>query len=188
MSHGKIGTMATNSWKGRFPAIRFPQGHWGNGLWASVYKRWRTYNPYLIALVIYGSSRLVVVWAVYIAARFVFPARPNLKTSWEHLLRWDSKWYAQILNEGYKYNGNDLVQQSVVFYPLYPLIAKAVTIFSGIDGGLALLVVANVAAILSVLLLFKYVRQDYGDEVAFSTIAFFSFFPTSFFLSAGYTE
>src|SRR5262249_35025483 len=42
--------------------------------------------------------------------------------------------------------------------------------------------------VLSVLLLFKYVRQDYGDEVAFLTIAFLSFFPTSLFLSAGYTE
>jgi hypothetical protein len=89
---------------------------------------------------------------------------------------------------GYKYNGNDFVQQPVIFYPLYPLIAKALTIFPGINGLLALLVVANVAAVLSVLLLFKYVRQYYGDEVAFSTIAFLSFFPTSFFLSAGYTE
>ena len=114
---------------------------------------------------------------------------PFASTSWYHyLLRWDSAWYATIVNEGYKYNGNDLVQQPVVFYPLYPLIAKALTILLGIDGLLALLVVANVAAILSVLLLFKYVRQDHGDEVALLTIAFLSFFPTSLFLSAGYTE
>ena len=44
-------------------------------MWASVHERWRTYNPYLVALAIYGSSRLVVVWAVYIAARIVLPAR-----------------------------------------------------------------------------------------------------------------
>src|SRR5262245_60301663 len=134
--------MATNSWKRRFRAIRFPQGHWGNGLWASVHKRWQTYNPYLVALAIYASSRLVVVWAVYIAARFVLPAFEDPTTTWyDYLLRWDSNWYAQILNEGYKYNGDDLVQQPVVFYPLYALIAKALTIFSGIDGRVALLVV-----------------------------------------------
>ena len=161
---------------------------------ASVLARWRTYNPYLIALAIYGSSRLVVAGAMYFASRFVVPnpvsATPFLATtSWYHyLLRWDSIWYATIVNEGYRYNGDDLVQQSVVFYPLYPLISKAITIFTGINGLLALLVVANVAGVLGVLALFKYVRQDYGDEIAFSTIAFFSFFPASLFLSAGYTE
>jgi hypothetical protein len=166
-------------------------------MWASVREQWRAYSPYLVALAIYGSSRGVVVWAVYIAPRIVLPAPQSTKfldvtfasSPWYHrLLRWDAAWYATILNEGYKYNGNDLVQQPVVFYPLYPLVAKALTIFAGIDGLLALLVVANVAAIFSVLLLFKYVRQHYGDGVAFSTIAFFSFFPTSFYLSAGYTE
>jgi len=171
-------------------------------MWASILERWRTYNPYLIALAIYGSSRLVVVWALYLAARLIPPLKILLppysgfsylrdisSTSWYyHLLRWDSGWYVTILNEGYKYNGNDLVQQPVHFYPLYPLIAKALTITTGIDGLVALLVVANVAAVLSVLLLFKYVRQDYGDEIAFLTIAFLSFFPTSLFLSAAYTE
>jgi Gpi18-like mannosyltransferase len=161
---------------------------------ASVHRK---YNPILIALAIYGSSRLVVALAMYIAARFVLPGYPKgsvldvpfASTSWyNYLLRWDSAWYATILNEGYKYNGNDSIHQSVAFYPLYPLIGKALTIFLGIDGLIALVVVANVAAILSVLLLFKYVREDHGDEIAFLAIAFLSFFPTSFFLSAGYTE
>jgi hypothetical protein len=135
---------------------------------------------------------LVVIWAIYIAVRYVSPAQLSsvpASTSWyRYLLRWDSLWYASILNEGYKYDGNDLVQQSVIFYPLYPLTAKAFTILLGIDGFLALLVVANLAAILSTLLLFKYVRNDHGDELALLTIAFLSFFPTSLFLSTGYSE
>src|SRR6516164_6362809 len=159
-------------------------------MWGTLQQRWENYNPYLISLAIFGSSRLVILLAIYIAARIVRPAKPGsaltvpfASTSWyQYLLRWDSAWYATILNEGYKYNGNDLVQQSVVFYPFYPLIAKALTIFPGVDGLFALLVVSNVAAALSVLLLFKYVRQDYGDEIAFLTIAFLSFFPTSLFL------
>jgi Gpi18-like mannosyltransferase len=57
-----------------------------------------------------------------------------------------------------------------------------------IDGLLALLIVANVAAALSVLLLFKYVRRGYGDELALLTIGICEFFPTSLFLPAGYTE
>jgi hypothetical protein len=159
---------------------------------ATVQERWRAYNPYLVALVIFGSSRLVVVWAMFFAARYLSPneaAEFDAGSSWyRYLLRWDSGWYATILNEGYKYNGNDSVSQSVNFWPLYPLTAKALTIVSGIDGLLALVVVANVAAILCVLLLFKYVRQSYGDECAWLTVACLSFFPTSLFLSAGYTE
>jgi hypothetical protein len=155
----------------------------------SVLEGWQKCKPYLIALAVYSSSRLVVLWAMYIADRFVLPAPPRMglsdlvaSTSWyRYLLRWDSIWYATILKEGYNYNGNVLDQQSVNFYPLYPLIARALTVFRGIDDWLSLLVVANVAAVLSVLLLFRYVRQDYGDEVAFSAIAFLSFFPTSFF-------
>src|SRR5262245_41734870 len=103
-------------------------------MWAGVQERWRTYNSYLVALAIYGSSRLVVVWAVYLSPRIVAastvpPPVQVIGTSWYHrLLRWDAAWYATIVNEGYKFNGDDLVQQSVVFYPLYPLIAKAFTI------------------------------------------------------------
>ena len=164
---------------------------------ATVQERWRKYKPYLVALAIFGSSRLVVLWAMFIAARIVLPSSSAIAkaaefdagSSWyRYLLRWDSAWYATILNEGYKYNGNDSVFQPVNFYPLYPLTAKALTIVSGINGLLALLVVANVAAVLCVLLLFKYVRQGHGDEVAWLTIAFLYFFPTSLFLSAGYTE
>jgi Gpi18-like mannosyltransferase len=171
------------------------QEDWVNSMWAGIQERWRTYNSYLVALAIFGSSRLVVVWAMFIAAHIVLPYNPpearhfDAGSSWYHyLLRWDSAWYATIASEGYKYNSSDLDMQSVVFYPLYPLIAKSLTIFAGIDSLLALLVVANVAAVLSVLLLFKYVRQYQGDEVALLTIAFLSFFPTSLFLSAGYTE
>src|SRR5215472_7462624 len=107
----------------------------------SVQERWRTYSPYLVALAIFASSRLVVVWAMFMAAHIVLPsgypeaAEFDLGSSWyRYLLRWDSAWYVTILNEGYKYNGNDSVFQSVVFYPLYPLTAKALTIVSGIDG------------------------------------------------------
>ena len=164
-------------------------------VWAIVWEGCQKYKPYLIALAIYASSRLVVLWAIYIASRFVLPApRMGLSdlfasASWyRHLLRWDSIWYASIVNEGYSYNGNVLEPQSVVLYPLYPLIARALTIFPGFDGWLALLAVANVAAILSALLLFEYVSRIYGHEVAYRTIAFLSFFPSSLFLSAGYTK
>jgi Gpi18-like mannosyltransferase len=51
-----------------------------------------------------------------------------------------------------------------------------------------MLLVANLAAAAAVLLLFKLVRERCGDRTALVTVAMISFFPSSIFLSAGYTE
>ena len=51
-----------------------------------------------------------------------------------------------------------------------------------------MLLVANVAGLLAVVALFKLVREEFGDQIALTTIALLSFFPTSVLLSAGYTE
>lgn len=107
---------------------------------------------------------------------------------YHHLLRWDSEWYNLIATEGYRYNGNPNDLQTVVFYPLYPLLTRAVAAVTGLGAPEALLIVANVSALAAVVLLFKLVREEFDDRIALLTIAFLSFFPSSIFLSAGYTE
>jgi hypothetical protein len=51
-----------------------------------------------------------------------------------------------------------------------------------------LLLVANIAGLSAVVVLFKLVREEFGDRLALATTALLSFFPTSVLLSAGYTE
>jgi Dolichyl-phosphate-mannose-protein mannosyltransferase len=94
----------------------------------------------------------------------------------------------KIAVEGYTYNGNDLIEQPVVFYPLYPFIAKVFSIFLDIDETIALLVVSNASIAIAIPLIFKLIKHDYGHETALYSIALLSFFPTSLFFSAGYTE
>ncbi|HKR61642.1 MAG TPA: mannosyltransferase family protein, partial [Pyrinomonadaceae bacterium] len=86
------------------------------------------------------------------------------------------------------YNGDNTVQHPVVFYPFYPLVARAVASVLNISEAAALLIVSNVAIIVAVPLLFKLIRQSYGDQVAFYAVAGLCFFPSSLFFSAGYTE
>lgn len=153
----------------------------------------RVVLSYAQALTILISSRVVIGLAIFFAARYVPQNGPdglwNVNSSWgRFLLRWDSGWYLRIIGRGYTYNGNDLEQQPVVFYPLYPLLSKAVTEFLGIDAAIAPLVVSNLALLGAALLLFKLIKDDYGDETAFLALAFISFFPTAIFFSAGYTE
>lgn len=107
---------------------------------------------------------------------------------YRYLLRWDAGWYLKIATEGYTYNGDDTVQQPIVFYPLYPLISNTVANVLNISEAASLIIVSNVSIFLAVPLLFKLVRENHGDQVAFYAVAAICFFPGSLFFSAGYTE
>ncbi|HEY4901683.1 MAG TPA: mannosyltransferase family protein, partial [Terriglobales bacterium] len=108
---------------------------------------------------------------------------------WYHqLLQWDSEWYFKIVTEGYRYSGDPTISQNIVFYPLYPMLARGLAAISGLTPSDALLLVSNVAGLLAIVALFKLVREEFGDQLALTTTALLSFFPTSVFLSAGYTE
>ena len=147
--------------------------------------------PYLKALMIYLCSRLVVFLGVVLGKAYI----PLANDAWlgggqwyHRLLRWDSEWYKIIASEGYKYNGDPGLTQTVVFYPLYPTLCRLVSELLRIDVVDSMLVVANLAAAAAVLLLFKLVRERFGDRIALATVTMISFFPSSIFLSAGYTE
>jgi len=146
--------------------------------------------PYLKALAIYLCSRLVVFLGVMFGKAYIALGNDWLAgPQWYHrLLRWDSEWYKIIASEGYSYDGDPLFKQTVVFYPLYSTLCRLVSEVLRIDVVDAMLLVANLAAVTAVLLLFKLVRERFGDRNALATVAMISFFPSSVFLSAGYTE
>ena len=147
--------------------------------------------PYFWAISIFLCSRAVVALGLVFSQKYlpiaadVWSAGP----SWYHqLLQWDSEWYFRIATEGYRYNGDPTIQQNIVFYPLYPMLARGLATVSGLTPAHALLLVSNVAGLLAVVALFKLVREEFGDQIALTTIALLSFFPASVLLSAGYTE
>ncbi len=155
--------------------------------------RWHIYRPYAAALLIFTGSRLVVFLAIAFSARLITQNKGsglwNVDSPWlRYLLRFDSGWYLKISLEGYSYNGNDLIEHPVVFYPLYPLTSRFIANLFGLEHYIALLIVSNLAILIAVPLAFKLIRDDYGDEIAFYAIALLSFFPTALFFSAGYTE
>ncbi|MCX7308993.1 MAG: mannosyltransferase family protein [Afipia sp.] len=147
--------------------------------------------PYLEVLAIYACSRFVVFLGIAFGKAYI-PLGSNTwvaGTQWYHwLLRWDSEWYKVIASEGYTYNGDPGLTQTVVFYPLYPTLCRLVSEILGTDIAISMLLVANVAAVAAILLLFKLVQERFGDQIALATVAMISFFPSSVFLSAGYTE
>ena len=154
--------------------------------------RWRDSRPYVLAVAVFLCSRLVILLAIDFASIYLPLWKSDSWQSGPHwydrLLRWDSEWYAGIAAHGYHFNGNADELQPVVFYPLYPLFSRFVAEIAGTSPAVALLLVANVAAVLAALLLCRLARRYFDDDVAVLSVALLSFYPGSLFLSAGYTE
>ena len=150
-----------------------------------------SYIPYFWAILIFLCSRAVVALGLVFSQKYL-PIATDVWSAgpfwYQQLLQWDSEWYFKIATGGYRYSGDPTIQQNIVFYPLYPMLARSLAAISGLAPSDALLLVSNVAGLLAIVVLFKLVREEFGDQLALATIALLSFFPTSVLLSAGYTE
>jgi len=149
-------------------------------------------QKYVVPFSILLGSRVVVACAIIFSSHFVgrSPGNfPEFSSRWyRSLLHWDAGWYLKIATEGYSYDGNDLIQQSVTFYPLYPLLGKAIAFTLQISHAAALVLVSNVAFVVAVGLFFRSSEETNGAATAIFATATLCFFPTSFFFSAAYTE
>jgi hypothetical protein len=147
--------------------------------------------PYFWAISIFLCSRAVVALGLVFSQKYL-PIDPEVWSAgplWYHqLLQWDSEWYFRIATQGYRYSGDPTVPQNIVFYPLYPMLARGLAAIGGVAPPDALLLVSNLAGLAAIVVLFKLVREEFGDQLALATTALLSFFPTSVLLSAGYTE
>ena len=149
-----------------------------------------TWLVYFWAISIFLCSRVVVALGLVFSQKYL-PTTADWSAGplWYHqLLQWDSQWYFRIATEGYRYNGDPTIPQNIVFYPLYPMLARGLAAISGLAPSDALLLVSNVAGLLAIVVLVRLVREEFGDQLALATTALLSFFPASVFLSAGYTE
>lgn len=103
---------------------------------------------------------------------------------------WDSGWYFDIAQRGYYFNANG--QSSVAFFPLYPLLIRAVAApFGGSARAIwvAGIVVSITAFVAALLVLHKFSERVLGDrEAARRTVLYVAVFPFSFFFTRVYTE
>jgi hypothetical protein len=116
--------------------------------------------------------------------------------------RWDGVWYTRITNEGYFYDPED--RSSVAFFPLYPILGKAVSTLTTLPADIALLIVAHAFLLGCFILLHAYVasrthagagpyREEHGNPprqptLAAHTLLAFAFWPTTFFFRMAYAE
>ena len=139
-------------------------------------------------LVTFGASRLLFFFVGTLAA-LVLPwaepageplEPPGFLSFWAH---WDGAWYAELATEGY----GPRAPQSTAFFPLYPLLVRAGTVF-GIGPAFSGVLVSLVCTLFATYFLYRIAEKFAGTGTARASTLAFSLFPTAFFLGAPYTE
>lgn len=100
-------------------------------------------------------------------------------------LRWDAWWYLSIVERGYWFDPQG--QSSVAFFPLFPLLIRALTALTG-NAAIAGLILANAAALGAAAALWLWVREEAGPETADLAVRWLAVFPFSFFFHTIYAE
>ena len=101
------------------------------------------------------------------------------------LLGWDAEWYSRIALHGYQ----DLPIEGRRFFPLLPLLARALGAPLGGHSGLALLLLTNAAALAFGLLAHRLcVQAGFGRRTADAVPWLIALAPAGFVLTMGYSE
>jgi hypothetical protein len=94
--------------------------------------------------------------------------------------RWDAEHYIKIATDGY--SGTEMA-----FFPLYPLLIRAVGALTG-NHLIAGLLISNIASFFGLLFFYKLVEHQYDRAVAHRATFYISIFPTAVFFAAVYSE
>lgn len=137
-------------------------------------------------LVPFVISRLVVVGALA-TIRHIVTTRHFAVPLETHsgLLAWDASWYRDIARSGY----HGVAAEGLRFFPLFPLVARAVSWLPGVSAGFGVVFVANVSALALGFALYQLVVQEREDtELARRAVWLVYLVPPAFVLVMGYAE
>ncbi len=96
-------------------------------------------------------------------------------------MRWDAIWYLQIAEHGYR------TSQDAGFLPLYPLLIRVGSIFTG-SPVIAGILISLVALFVGLEIIRRLTALELGTRVAGTTVRLIAFGPLALFMSAVYTE
>ena len=101
------------------------------------------------------------------------------------LLGWDAAWYRAIAHSGY----GGVAKVGLRFFPLFPMLARAVSWLPAVSPGLAVLLVANVSALAVGVLIYDLALSEKHDPALARRAVWIVYLaPTAFVLVMGYAE
>lgn len=136
--------------------------------------------PWIVARILIAAGYITA----YAAAEKLSPgSRPTVLT--EGLIAWDGTWYRDIATQGYQ----SLPLDGLRFFPLFPLLGRALTVVTLGRTDVALVLIANVASLLLVIAIRRLVLFERGSEaLARRSVWFVCLFPGAFVLAWAYAE
>lgn len=155
----------------------------------AVKRSWaRARVPLLRTLPSWLVARVLVVGALALAHYLVDQLHVHdaivEATARAGLTSWDGAYYVDIAKHGYE----AIPRDSLRFFPLIPMLARPF-IWVGIPAQAAVVIVANVSALVAGMLLFLLVRREtHNAETATRAVWFLALAPAAFVLVMGYTE
>ena len=158
---------------------------------------WRQPGVHTAAIATAGT-RPAILFVGYMAVLvFGYPPGPDPPVQINNELvnleaRWDANWYLGIVTEGYHFVPNQPgLQQSVAFFPAYPLLVRGVGRILG--GRLTSYIGAGVlvslgAFFLALIYLYALARDTLGEDEARFAVWAVAAYPFALFFGAIYTE
>ena len=118
---------------------------------------------------------------LFVLKDFSWQALPTY-TLWHSWNRWDAGLFTTIAQYGYtSYN-------RTAFFPLYPMLERALMYITHNDPFIAGLIISNLAGLGIFVVLYRLVKDDFSAELAERTVLYLAIFPTAFYLASGYDE
>lgn len=127
---------------------------------------------------------VVLAWALSRAV--VAVAMAGAGAHLDALANWDGAWYGEIAKHGYRY-ANDGRQYDVAFFPLFPSSVWPL-VHLGIAWPIAAAIVANLAFLAALALIYRFALHRYDEGVARWSVALAAFLPPSLFCSVAYPQ
>lgn len=137
-------------------------------------------------LVPYVTSRLIVLGTLVVTRHVLstLHVAPNLRAQ-ASLLGWDAAWYRDIAHGGY----GSVAREGLRFFPLFPMTARVVSWLPGVDAGLAVILVVNVAALALGFAVYALVLGERSDPaLAGRAVWLVYLLPSAYVLVMGYAE
>ncbi len=143
------------------------------------------------------AVHLVTKGTTFLASLLFPPARPRpfpmpfeAQRFAEGFAAWDSGWYFDIAQRGYYWSAAG--QSSLAFFPLYPLLMRALAWpFGGSDRALWLagIALSYACLVIALAVLHRFAEQRLGGrEPARRTVLYLAVFPFAYFFTQVYTE
>lgn len=108
------------------------------------------------------------------------------KSSWILFSHWDGVWYRKIATVGYEYI-NDGKYHTIAFFPLFPILARAV-MFLGLPFEIAATLVNNFALLGAMWIVYHWMQERYDITTARWSTSVLAWCPLSLFGTVIYTE